>query len=94
MEKKVRLTQIYRNFLLSETYGRYIDAESYSLVLAPADHPSTDREVKSLSDELSHEYKDKIQSKSLEDFIGSLIANSCGQYAETFKRFKQRYLDL
>lgn len=94
MEKKVRLTQIYRNFLLSETYGRDIDAESYSIVLAPADHPSTDREVKSLTDELSSDYKGRIQSISLEDFIGSLIANSCGRYAETFKRFKERYLDF
>lgn len=41
-KKKTKLTQIYRNFLLSERYGLWIGAESYSIVLSPELHPSTD----------------------------------------------------
>ena len=45
LEGKVKLTQIYRNFLLSETYGKWKTHESYSIILAPKAHPSTDNEV-------------------------------------------------
>lgn len=90
----VRLTQIYRNFLLSESYGADKGFASYSLVLAPERHPSTDREVASLADELLPEFRDKIRSMSLEEFAGSLIRNSPFGFRETFEKFWDRYLDF
>lgn len=91
---KVRLTQIYRNFLLSETYGRYIDAESHSLILSPKRHPSTKREWLSLRNELAEEYQNKIRTLSLEEFVDALIANSSNEYRTTLERFKDRYLNF
>ena len=91
---KVRLTQIYRNFILSETYGRYIDAESHSLILSPKRHPSTEREWLSLRNELTEGYKEKIRTLSLETFVDALIANSPDEYRTTFEKFKDRYLNF
>lgn len=91
---KVRLTQIYRNFLLSETYGRYVDAESHSLILSPKRHPSTQREWLSLRNELAEEYQNKIRTLSLEEFVDALIANSPNEYRTTFEKFKDRYLNF
>ena len=90
----IKLTQIYRNFLLSECYGRYIDAESFSIVLAPMDHTSTDKEVKSLTDELREEYRGRIQPVALEDFVNALISNSDGEYKAVFQKFYDRYLNF
>ena len=91
---KVRLTQIYRNFLLSETYGRDIDAESHSLILSPQHHPSTVREWHSLRNELAEEYQNKIRTLSLEEIVDALIANSPNEYRTTFEKFKDRYLNF
>lgn len=88
----IKLTQIYRNFLLSETYGRSISAESYSLILAPERHPNTYKELESLRSKLNHDYKHKISSISLEQFIDNLIEHSPQPYSETFSKFKDRYL--
>ena len=63
------ITQIYRNFLLTECYGIVEGANRcYSVVLAPALHPTTQKEVASLKDELLPEYQYKISSITLEDF--------------------------
>lgn len=94
LDGSIRLTQIYRNFLLSESLGNYENTASYSLILAPAEHPSTAREVASLYDELRPEYKEKIISVSLEDFIARLIDNSPEKYRNTFEKFRKRYLDF
>ena len=52
------VTQIYRNFLLTECYGIKEGANRcYSVVLAPAQHPTTEHEVASLKDELIPEYQ-------------------------------------
>ena len=91
---KIRLTQIYRNFLLSETYGVYKDYDSHSIVLAHKEHPSTKREVASLSDALREEYKMKIADVSLEDFIAVIAANSPEKYKVIFERFYDRYLNF
>ena len=93
-DRKTKLTQIYRNFLLSECYGLYIDAESFSIVLAPRDHTSTDKEVKSLTDELREEYRGRIQPVALEDFVNALISNSDGEYKAVFQKFYDRYLNF
>ena len=93
-DSKIKLTQIYRNFLLSETYGIDISAVSYSLIMAPKGHPSTDRELKSLINELNSEYRYKVQSISLDEFVKGLIEACSHEYTEIYKRFYNRYLDF
>ena len=94
LEGEVKLTQIYRNFLLSETYGEWNTLESYSIILAPQDHPSTDNEVNSLLSELREEYKNKIEEINLEDFVERIISVCPEEYATIFKRFYDRYLNF
>ena len=93
-KSEIKLTQIYRNFLLSETYGRDISAKSYSLIMSPTNHPSTNKELKSLADELTNEYKCKVQSISLEGFVNSLIENCPSNYSEVYRKFYNRYLNF
>ena len=90
---KKGLTQIYRNFLLSERYGFKEGLRSYSVILAPAMHPSTDGEFKSLYNELRDEYKDKIKNIYLEDFVKAIINNCPDKYRIDFERFYDRYLN-
>lgn len=90
----VPLTQIYRNFLLSEAYGKKCGLGSFSIVLAPSIHPSTDREVASLLPKLKEEYAEKLRIVHLEDFVDALIANTPEEYSSLFARFKSRYLDF
>ena len=87
-EGQLKLTQIYRNFLLSESYGSKYGLDSYSIILAPADHPSTGKEVDSLRKELREEYKHKIDSISLEDFVGKILKNCPEEYKDAFERFR------
>lgn len=92
--KEVNLTQIYRNFLLSETYGIDQNKKAYSIVLAPNEHPTTTDEVNSLKNELKEEYRYKISSVNLEDFVLKLIEKSQGKYQATFRAFYDRYLNF
>lgn len=91
---KKGLTQIYRNFLLSEVYGFRKDLQSYSIILSPAKHPSTDGEFKSLYNELRDEYKDKIKKIDLEDFVNAIINNCPDKYRIVFEQFYDRYLNF
>ena len=91
---RTKLTQIYRNFLLSESYGARYGLDSYSIILAPAHHPSTTKEVESLKNELREEYKNKIDSLSLEDFVGRILENCPEEYKEVFEKFRDRYLNF
>lgn len=93
-DSKIKLTQIYRNFLLSETYGIDISAESYSLIMSPKQHPSTVRELNSLANELNAKYRYKVQSISLDEFVKSLITNCPPEYSQIYERFYNRYLDF
>ena len=72
------LTQIYRNFLLSEMYGYIKGLLSYSIILAPKDHPSTKREVESLTNGLCKEYKNNIHRKRKVCFGGEAEAYTYG----------------
>ena len=91
--KEVALTQIYRNFLLSETYGIDQNKKAYSIVLAPKEHPTTTNEVNSLKNELKEEYRYKISSVYLKDFVLKLIEKSQSKYQATFRAFYDRYLN-
>ena len=92
--KQIKLTQIYRNFLLSETYGLKTNADSYSIILAPKIHPSTNTEVRSITDEMQPDYKGKLQNIYLESFTDELISESPEEYADIFRRFRDRYLNF
>jgi FMN phosphatase YigB (HAD superfamily) len=97
MEGKIPLTQIYRNFLLSEMYGlRGHDEklESYSIILAPKRLRSTEKELESLTNGLRDEYKEKIKNIHLEDFVNAIIANCPDEYRGDFERFYDRYLNF
>lgn len=88
------LTQIYRNFLLSEMYGHKEGLLSYSIILAPQKHPTTKKELESLTNVLCNEYKDKIKQVYLEDFVNAIINNSPTEYRVVFERFYDRYLNF
>lgn len=97
MEGNTPLTQIYRNFLLSEMYGLHGEKEklqSYSIILAPRRHPTTINELKSLVDNLSDGYKDKIKEVYLEDFVKRIISVCPDEYRVVFERFYDRYLNF
>ena len=97
MEGNTPLTQIYRNFLLSEMYGLHGETEelqSHSIILAPEQHPTTDNEVKSLVDNLSDGYKAKIKEVHLEDFVNAIIDYCPDEYRVVFERFYDRYLNF
>ena len=94
IEGKKGLTQIYRNFLLSETYGLDEGLQSYSIILAPQKHRSTDDEFKSLHNELRDEYKDKIKNIYLEEFVNNIVSVCPEAYKSVFERFYDRYLNF
>ena len=94
MKGTTPLTQIYRNFLLSEMYGHKECLLSYSIILAPQAHPSTDNEFKSLYNELKEEYRTKINNIRLEDFVNAIIINCPDEYRVVFERFYDRYLNF
>ncbi len=93
VDGKKGLTQIYRNFLLTEMYG-FERLQSYSIILAPKRHPSTKREFSSLYNELREEYQHKIKSIDLEEFVNKIIRVCPEEYKDVFLRFCDRYLNL
>lgn len=74
MGGKVKLTQIYRNLLLTERY-RMVEGlkDSYSVILSPKDYPSTEEEIKSVTEYLKSQYAYKLSAVSLEDFVDAMI---------------------
>ena len=88
------LTQIYRNFLLSEMYGHRKELLSYSIILAPEKHPTTINELKSLAGGLRSEYKERIKNVDLESFVDAIIHNCPDKYRMVFERFYDRYLNF
>ncbi|MBK8884607.1 MAG: hypothetical protein IPN67_20325 [Bacteroidales bacterium] len=88
-------TQIYRNFLLTEKY-RMVHGfkDSFSIILAPKDHPSTDREIKSLVKFLKPEYQYKLKKHSLEDFVSALGKNCPVEFQSWLKWFHDDTLIL
>lgn len=87
------ISQIYRNFLLSECYRINEPAhEAYSVVLAPKDHPTTQHEVASLREELKDGYRYKVLDITLEYFIDQALCACPKEYQKPFLDFKDRYL--
>lgn len=94
MKGNIPLTQIYRNFLLSESYGFKKGLQSYSIILSPKEHPSTKREYESLTNNLCDKYKDKIKKIDLEVFVNAIINNCPDECRVIFERFYDRYLNF
>lgn len=95
LNDKRPISQIYRNFLLTECYGVLEGANKYySVVLAPGQHPTTLEEVSSIKDELKPDYQDKISSVSLEYFIEQTIKACSIDELSVFYYFYNRYLDF
>jgi hypothetical protein len=88
-------TQIYRNFLLTESYRMVHDcAHSISVILAPKDHPSTKREIKSLKQFLLPQYANKIVKCNLEDFVRISAEHVTPQWRPWIDWVQKRYLDF
>ena len=89
------VTQIYRNFLLTECYG-IVDKfnRCYSVVLSPYYHPTTEHEVASLKNELKPEYQYKISVISLEEFIHKTLLVCPEEDKAPFEYFRDRYLKI
>ena len=86
-------TQIYRNFLMTEKYRMVLDLkESYSVLMAPRGHPTTDAEIKSLKKSLKPKYQYKIRFYSLEDFLDALYERCPYDFLDWIGLFKERYL--
>lgn len=87
--------QIYRNYLLTEKY-RLVQKlkESYSIVLAPEEHPTTGREIESLKKNLKPAFQHKIEKESLENFVGNLEVHCPDEFQDWLKEFRKRYLNF
>lgn len=94
-EGKVKLTQIYRNLLLTEKY-RIVEKlqDSYSVVLSPKEHPSTEKEISSVTKYLKPEYAYKLSAVTLEDFVDAMIQYLPESYARVYEKFRRRYLEF
>lgn len=94
INNRKEISQIYRNFLLSECYRIKEGVhESYSIILSPENHPTTKTELLSLKEELLPEYQYKINSISLEQFVETIIENCPEDKSQPFIYFKNRYLN-
>ena len=95
MGGKVKLTQIYRNLLLTERY-RMVEGlkDSYSVVLSPKEHPSTEEEISSVLEYLKPQYAYKLSTVSLEDFMDAMIQYLSEYYTLVYERFRRRYLEF
>lgn len=94
-EGKVKLAQIYRNLLLTERY-RIVEKlkDSYSVVISPKEHPSTEKEISSVTEYLKPEYAYKLSAVTLEDFVDAMIQYLPEYYAQVYERFRGRYLEF
>ncbi len=89
--------QIYRNFLLTEKYRMVKKlANSYSIILAPRDHPTTESEIESIKKYFSENCPvTKLKKYDLEDFV-RIISNNISEekYKEWINWFHKRYLSF
>ena len=92
-KRDIKLSQVYRNFLLTETVRlhEHLD-DSISIILSPKGNMSNEEDERSLIAILKDEYKYKFQSVTLESFVSALIREFPD--TELFRRFENRYLDF
>jgi len=93
--RRIKLTQVFRNFLLAECVRLYDQEhldESLSIILAPKDNNSNQKDIKSLEDALTPEAKYKFKTLTLENFVKALQRKFPDM--EIFNDFYHRYLDF
>lgn len=90
---EIVLSQVYRNFLLTETVRLYdhLD-ESLSIVIAPKENKSNKKDEEELSKALNEDYKYKFQVIDLETFVDALMKAFPKEHI--FQKFWHRYLDF
>lgn len=90
---ELQLSQLYRNFLLTETvrWHEHLD-DSMSIVIAPKRNTSNKKEKADLMNIIEDEYKYKFKSVDLEVFVSGLISQFHNN--DIFKKFEKRYLDF
>jgi hypothetical protein len=94
-ESKIKISQIFRNFLMAETYGKVHGLKGvYSVVMAPADHPTTKKEIKSLQTQLNEDVKERVFAMSLEEFTSVIRLHCEGKYLNWIEWFHDRYLNF
>ena len=64
------------------------------MVLSPKDHPSTEEEIKSVTEYLKPEYANKLSAVALEDFVDAIIQYLLEYYAQVYEKFRRRYLEF
>lgn len=85
--------QIYRNFLLTEKFRMVNNLkDSFSIILAPKDHPSTNTEIESLRCYLKPENHYILKKYTLEDFTYNLSRNCPDSFMPWLEWFNDRYL--
>lgn len=90
---KIPVTQVYRNFLLTEKYRQVHRLNgSWSVIIAPKEHPTTDKEIASLQDQLRD--RTKLFKLSLEDFVACIKAHCPAEFQPWLEWFEERYLDF
>lgn len=92
-KREIKLSQVYRNFLLTETVRlhEHLD-DSISIILSPKENISNEEDESCLRAILKDEYKYKFQSVTLESFVSALIREFPD--IDLFRRFENRYLDF
>lgn len=92
-KRDIKLSQVYRNFLLTETVRlhEHLD-DSISIILSPKENISNEEDESSLRSILKDEYKYKFQSVTLENFVSALIREFPD--IDIFRGFEKRYLDF
>ena len=94
-ESKIKISQIFRNFILAEKYGKVHGLKGvYSVVMAPADHPTTQKEIKSLQARLNEEALKRVFVLSLEEFSTAIRVHCPGKYLKWIDWFHDRYLNF
>lgn len=92
---KLKVSQIIRNFILAEKYGKVQGLKRvYSVVMAPEDHPTTKNEIKSLLSQLNEDASKRVFSLSLEDFTTAIRVHCAGKYLTWIDWFWDRYLNF
>ena len=80
-KREIKLSQVYRNFLLTETVRlhEHLD-DSISIILSPKENISNEEDESCLRAILKDEYKYKFQSVTLESFVSALIRPKIRNY--------------
>lgn len=94
-DKQLKVSQIFRNFILAEKYGKVHGINGvFSVVMAPEDHPTTNKEIKSLQTHLNEVAKKRVFTMSLEDFTTAIRFHCTGKYLNWIDWFYDRYLNF